>query len=253
MRVVDFLRWCELSVQGIVIVLSLFVTGCQTQPNVVFETASATVTKNQNMVAGKEIDLDATSPRMLVMYANEREDLLLDRESRLVAFEFHYENPVGFKYFITIRQKSEDKSCRHIIDLKLDQKVDDHILLLDIPSDCGDDIDIYFEACAPFFLGSLNGDICPLATITAKTKIEIDVPNKGMLLYAGRISVNLQDMYPHRGTANCPVFKEIDYSFEHNRSFDNYFVRSSPLTGYAVVYRKASQRPTTRLFDGSVK
>jgi hypothetical protein len=248
MRVVGFSPWCELSVQGIIIVLSLFVTGCQTQPNRVLETASATITKNQNMVAGVEIDLDATSPRMLVVYANEREDLPLDRKSRLIAFEFHYQNPVSFKHYLQISQKSEGKGCQHFVYLKLDQKKDDHILLLDIPSDCGDDIDIYFKACEPFYLGSLKSDICPLSTITAKTKIEIDVPNKGVLLYAGRISVNLQDMYPHRGTANYPVFKEVGYSFQHNRSFDDYFIRSSPLSNYAVVYMKASKLPTMSLY-----
>ncbi len=247
----DFSRWCESPVLGIVIVLSLFVTGCQTQPNWVLETASATVTKTQNMVAGKEIDLDATSPRTLVIYTNEREDLPLDRKSRLVAVELHYENPVSFKHYLTIRQKSEGEGCRHFVNLKLDQKMGAHILLLDIPSDCGDDIDIEFNACEPFYMGSLHGDMCPLSTITAKQKIEIDVPNKGVLLYAGRISVNLQDMYPHRGTANHPVFKEIDYSFEHNRSFDDYFVGSSPLSDYAVVYIKASKMPTKRLFDNS--
>ncbi|MEW8200332.1 MAG: hypothetical protein AB2777_22110 [Candidatus Thiodiazotropha endolucinida] len=231
------------------LILVLFIcAGCQTAPVRFEEKISSTDVKERRLIAGRSIDPNATTPPLVLVHStapplgivhptwNEEVSSLTD--SRLVAFQLQYENPAKFQHYINVAQKSKKIECRHRISLYLFKGHSDHILLIDFPPQCGGQIELSLSACKPALRLSLY-DKCPSSEIRADKTLKVKLPETNQILYAGKLRFRLDDIYPHRGTANFPVYKLIDYSNEHNSSFDDYFGNSAPIKGLKLVYGKA--------------
>ncbi|MEW8692593.1 MAG: hypothetical protein AB2535_16130 [Candidatus Thiodiazotropha endolucinida] len=231
------------------LLLVLFIcAGCQTAPVHFEENISGTDVKERHLIAGRSIDPNATTPPLVLVHStapplgivdptwSEEASSLID--SRLVAFQLHYENPAKFQHYINVVQMSKKKECRHRISLYLFKGHSDHILMIDFPPECGGQIELSLSACKPALKLS-HYDKCPSSEIRADRILKVKIPKTNQILYVGKLSFRLDDIYPHRGTANFPVYKLIDYTNEHNLSFDNYFVNNASIKGLKLVYGKA--------------
>jgi hypothetical protein len=230
----------------IALVLSLC-AGCQTTPTLVQERISSTEVKDRRLIGGKSIDPNATTPPLVIVHPTATplvlkqitgiEEASGQDHSRLVAFQLQYENPVKFQHYINIRQVNKKIECGHKISLYLSKENSGHILLIDFPPECGGQVELSLSACKPAIKLS-HYDKCQSSEIYAERILKLKIPEKDQLLYAGKLEYRLDDIYPHRGTSNFPVYKFIEYTYEQNASFDKYFENGARLKGYKLVYGK---------------
>lgn len=232
----------------LIVLVLLSCAGCQTTPahlqenisNIEHEESSKSVSQSiaPNATTPPLVFLHPATPSLNVLYPEDTEEKLEQNHSRLVAFQLQYKNPAKFQHYLNIVLGNKNGRCGQNILHLLAKGNSDHIILIDFPPECSGQIELSLSVCKPDVNLTLYPK-CPSSEIYADKVLRIKIPDKNKLFYAGKLNFRLVDIYPHRGTANFPIYKQIDYTYEHNSSFDNYFGDDANINGYKLVHGKA--------------
>jgi hypothetical protein len=127
-------------------------------------------------------------------------------DDRLVIVRVGYANPLEFRHWLYVAQipsASKPDGVIRSVDVALDGKSGERLLLLRFKAEVGDAAVIYPYACM-----STQRLTCRVSA-QLDPHLSVKLPPPGGAVYLGRVQFRIEDVFPHRGTQNRPQVKGL--------------------------------------------
>lgn len=149
-------------------------------------------------------DNDLRAPKVWDSASHQVNDASINEDDRLVIFGISHKNPLLFRNELNFRQYPKAKEGRSYLTIYPEGKEGDTLVLLKFKADAGETAYLQPLPCKP----STN-TWCVFTRSADESHVTIALPKPGQILYAGRLYYEIEDQFPHRGTQNHALVKQL--------------------------------------------
>lgn len=168
---------------------------------IAFVTMSGCVSQNVALVT----DVDSKAPKVSDSLSHLLGPDQINKNDRLVILRISYKNPLLFKNSVQVSQHPRGKTGRSLFEIYFQDKTGSTLVLLKFKADAGDTAHVQPKPC----VSVANATCYSLTAGFDETYLNIGLPPSGKVAYAGRLYYELVDQFPHRGTQNYPIVKNM--------------------------------------------
>jgi hypothetical protein len=139
-------------------------------------------------------------------------------------------NLLNFQQEISIKQHPEAESGRSYMKIKSKDTNMDELVLFKFNQNGGSSAFLQPFPCGPWDTGW-----CSLRRYGKEYHLKLAVPGPGSITYAGYWQYEIVDQFPHRGTQNQPLVKNMTINSNHQQDLKKAFIKWPLLKGKKIT------------------